>query len=207
TGMVTGSPTRCASLTACPMTRVTSAAVSVWGWAGVVSATAPAKPAPVSLRSRARTRACLANVDRTRKIWYARATFTTNLETQVRSSSTHLQWHSSCSRSWSPLPRARNRRTPATRRRAAGRCLRPRRSPRPPRGGNPRAPPGYTGRQPPPGPSPAEEEVDIRDRWRVGLPFYNRQPDNLHEAPLVRGEWWDPYDQNIVKGDYPVFGT
>ncbi len=72
---------------------------------------------------------------------------------------------------------------------------------------NTEEPTGYTGPPAPPETFPAEEEVDSRNRWRVGLPFYNRQPDNIHEAPLVRGQWWDPYDQNVLKGDYPVFGT
>jgi len=22
----------------------------------------------------------------------------------------------------------------------------------------------------------------------------------------VRGRWWDPYNQNVLKGDYPIFG-
>ena len=26
------------------------------------------------------------------------------------------------------------------------------------------------------------------------------------EAPYVKGEWWDPYNQNVLKGDYPIFG-
>src|SRR5262249_2539277 len=72
---------------------------------------------------------------------------------------------------------------------------------------NTEEPTGYTGPSRPPETFPAEEEVGVRDRWRVGLPFYNRMPSNLYEAPLVRGEWWDPYNQNVVKGDYPVFGT
>ena len=26
------------------------------------------------------------------------------------------------------------------------------------------------------------------------------------EAPYVKGKWWDPYNQSVLKGDYPIFG-
>ena len=32
--------------------------------------------------------------------------------------------------------------------------------------------------------------IPIRDRWRIGY----------------TGRWWDPYNQNVLKGDYPLFG-
>jgi len=32
--------------------------------------------------------------------------------------------------------------------------------------------------------------LPILDRWRIGY----------------RGSWWDPYNQNVLKGDYPIFG-
>jgi hypothetical protein len=32
--------------------------------------------------------------------------------------------------------------------------------------------------------------IPIRDRWRIGY----------------TGTWWDPYNQNVLKGDYPIFG-
>ncbi|TMK43928.1 MAG: hypothetical protein E6G55_11880, partial [Actinobacteria bacterium] len=32
--------------------------------------------------------------------------------------------------------------------------------------------------------------LPIKDRWRIGY----------------TGRWWDPYNQNVLKGDYPIFG-
>jgi hypothetical protein len=51
---------------------------------------------------------------------------------------------------------------------------------------------------------PADSSVPIPDRWRVGWPRYDRYP--AAETPYVRGEWWDPYDLNVLKGDYPIIG-
>jgi hypothetical protein len=47
--------------------------------------------------------------------------------------------------------------------------------------------------------------VPILDRWRLGLPDWNRYERPV-DAPYVRGRWWDPYNQNVLKGDYPVIG-
>lgn len=43
------------------------------------------------------------------------------------------------------------------------------------------------------------------DRWSVSMPDWHRyetQPD----APYVKGRWYDPFNRNKVKGDYPIFG-
>lgn len=49
----------------------------------------------------------------------------------------------------------------------------------------------------------------IEDRWRVGFPQWDRygrgHPVN-DDYPFVPGRWWDPYNQNILKGDYPILG-
>ena len=37
----------------------------------------------------------------------------------------------------------------------------------------------------------------IDDRWRIEPPPYDLN---------VKGHWWDPYNQNVLKGDYPVIG-
>lgn len=37
----------------------------------------------------------------------------------------------------------------------------------------------------------------LPDRWRITPPPYQRN---------VQGHWWDPYNQNILKGDYPILG-
>ena len=51
--------------------------------------------------------------------------------------------------------------------------------------------------------------VPIEDRWRVGFPEWDRygrgNPD-VDDQPYETGHWWDPYNQNVLKGDYPVIG-
>ena len=37
----------------------------------------------------------------------------------------------------------------------------------------------------------------LPDRWRIEPPPYQLN---------VKGHWWDPYNQNVLKGDYPIFG-
>ena len=39
--------------------------------------------------------------------------------------------------------------------------------------------------------------IAIPDRWRIGLP-----PDSRH----VKGNLWNPFRQNMIKGDYPIIG-
>lgn len=67
-------------------------------------------------------------------------------------------------------------------------------------------PTGFTGRTPPPEHPTTTDAVPVPDRWRLGIPPYDRYPDTDHEATAQRGHWWDPYRQNIVKGDYPLLG-
>jgi carboxypeptidase family protein len=43
------------------------------------------------------------------------------------------------------------------------------------------------------------------DRWNVSMPDWRRyetQPD----APYAKGHWYDPFNRNKLKGDYPIFG-
>lgn len=72
-------------------------------------------------------------------------------------------------------------------------------------------PPGFAGRS---GISPREEQenshfVPMEDRWRIGLPEYDRygqgHPRDF-EYPFVPGRRLDPYHQNVLKGDYPILG-
>jgi hypothetical protein len=51
--------------------------------------------------------------------------------------------------------------------------------------------------------------VPIEDRWRIGTPAWDRYGKGhppLDDYPLVQGAWWDPYNQNVLKGDYPIAG-
>ncbi|MFN0017296.1 MAG: hypothetical protein ACKVP0_03490 [Pirellulaceae bacterium] len=70
---------------------------------------------------------------------------------------------------------------------------------------------GFAGRS---GISPREAQensdfVPMEDRWRIGMPEYDRY-DQGHprdsEYPFVPGGKWDPYHQNVLKGDYPILG-
>src|ERR1700761_4194848 len=47
---------------------------------------------------------------------------------------------------------------------------------------------------PPPEAFP-EEWIPVPDRWRIV------------DALGVGGQWWDPYNQNVIKGDRPILGT
>lgn len=70
---------------------------------------------------------------------------------------------------------------------------------------------GFTG---PSGVAPTEDQesnhfVPVEDRWRSGFPEWDRygkgHPWGV-DYPYVEGHWWDPYNQNVLKGDYPIFG-
>src|SRR5262249_15658587 len=49
----------------------------------------------------------------------------------------------------------------------------------------------------------------IEDRWRLGFPQWDRYGKGHPPAgdyPYVEGHWWDPFNQNVLKGDYPIIG-
>lgn len=51
--------------------------------------------------------------------------------------------------------------------------------------------------------------VPIEDRWRIGFPYWDRYERNFPigiDYPYKLGAWWDPYNQNVLKGDYPIIG-
>ena len=50
---------------------------------------------------------------------------------------------------------------------------------------------------------------EARDRWRLGFPEYDRYGDRGgrgRDIPFTKGRWWDPYNQSVLKGDYPIKG-
>jgi hypothetical protein len=51
--------------------------------------------------------------------------------------------------------------------------------------------------------------VPIEDRWRVGFPEWDRyglgHPFG-QDYPYEEGHWYDPYNLNVLKGDYPIIG-
>jgi hypothetical protein len=51
---------------------------------------------------------------------------------------------------------------------------------------------------------------EARDRWRIGFPEYDRYGDKGargRDIPFKRGRWYDPYNQSVLKGDYPIIGN
>ena len=54
------------------------------------------------------------------------------------------------------------------------------------------------------------DRSEVRDRWRVGFPEYDRYGDRGgrgRDIPFTKGRWWDPYNQSVLKGDYPIHGN
>jgi hypothetical protein len=56
----------------------------------------------------------------------------------------------------------------------------------------------------------APDRQEVRDRWRIGFPEYDRYGDKGargRDIPFRKGRWYDPYNQSRWKGDYPVIGN
>ena len=73
------------------------------------------------------------------------------------------------------------------------------------------APLGYSGKS---GILPVDSQEDghfvpVPDRWRSGYSDWDRY-DKKHppgdDYPYKKGHWWDPYNLNALKGDYPIIG-
>jgi hypothetical protein len=59
---------------------------------------------------------------------------------------------------------------------------------------------------PQPGLAPDERVfVPMPDRWNISMPDWDRYGEH-GDHPYVSGRWWDPYNQNRFKGDYPILG-
>ncbi|MES2789757.1 MAG: hypothetical protein V4719_09055 [Planctomycetota bacterium] len=73
------------------------------------------------------------------------------------------------------------------------------------------APSGYTGNS---GIVPRESQtsghfVPVEDRWRSGFPEWDRYGSGyvgVDDVPYEVGHLWDPFNQNVLKGDYPIVG-
>ena len=51
--------------------------------------------------------------------------------------------------------------------------------------------------------------VPIEDRWRTGFPEWDRYEKDFPfgiDYPFKQGSLLDPYNQNVLKGDYPIIG-
>ncbi len=59
-------------------------------------------------------------------------------------------------------------------------------------------------------PQTDDSRREVRDRWRIGFPEYDRYGDKGgrgRDIPFRRNRWFDPYNQSVIKGDYPIFGN
>jgi len=55
----------------------------------------------------------------------------------------------------------------------------------------------------------APDRRETRDRWRIEFPEYDRYGDRGargRDIPFRKGRWYDPYNQSVLKGDYPIIG-
>ncbi|HKQ99837.1 MAG TPA: carboxypeptidase-like regulatory domain-containing protein [Pyrinomonadaceae bacterium] len=72
-------------------------------------------------------------------------------------------------------------------------------------------PTGYAGGQTvESAPQTKPDRREVRDRWRIGFPEYDRYGDRGargRDVPFRRGRWYDPYNQSVLKGDYPIIGN
>lgn len=50
-----------------------------------------------------------------------------------------------------------------------------------------------------------QDHVPAQDRWRNPFPAWERGSQT--DSPWDLGAWWDPYHQNVLKGDYALPGT
>ena len=68
-------------------------------------------------------------------------------------------------------------------------------------------PPGDTGEAKPLSPIPSDDMVfqAVPNRWGYDFPDYHRYP--FFEVPYVKGHWYDPFNRNKIKGDYPIIGN
>lgn len=74
-------------------------------------------------------------------------------------------------------------------------------------GGSALAPLGYVGHPLRIQAASAQDFIPIEDRWRIGFPDWDRYTlDKPGEYLYQHGHWWDPYNQNMLKGDYPIVG-
>ena len=106
------------------------------------------------------------------------------------------------------VPACSGRPTPPSPRR---RCRSRRRSSRSPSGpgwNRPSATPGRQASCPREGQSDAHF-VPVEDRWRIGYPEWDRYGKGHpvgNDYPYAPGRFLDPFNQNVLKGDYPIIG-
>ena len=56
----------------------------------------------------------------------------------------------------------------------------------------------------------APDRREVLDRWRIAFPEYERYGDKGsrgRDIPFRKNSWYNPYDRNVLKGDYPIIGN
>jgi hypothetical protein len=51
--------------------------------------------------------------------------------------------------------------------------------------------------------------IPLEDRWRIGFPSWDRYGQGhpiVTDYPYMLGNIWDPFNQNVLKADYPIIG-
>ncbi len=54
-----------------------------------------------------------------------------------------------------------------------------------------------------------DEYEAVEDRWRIGAPAWDRYGKGhprVFDYPYVLGKIYDPYNENVLKGDFPIYG-
>jgi len=54
-------------------------------------------------------------------------------------------------------------------------------------------------------PSESQNMTPEPDRWQIPMPEWTRY-EKEREPPYIQGHWYDPFNRNRFKGDYPIFG-
>ncbi len=55
-------------------------------------------------------------------------------------------------------------------------------------------------------PAPPTEPTALPNRWRIGFPAWRRYDNTRLDTVYAQQRWWDPFNRNVIKGDYPIFG-
>ncbi len=52
----------------------------------------------------------------------------------------------------------------------------------------------------------AAPPAPVPNRWRIGFPAWQRYDEAELDTVYARQRWWDPFNRNVLKGDYPILG-
>ncbi|MGH9673912.1 MAG: hypothetical protein ACRD44_12085, partial [Bryobacteraceae bacterium] len=55
-------------------------------------------------------------------------------------------------------------------------------------------------------PAAPAEQITVPNRWRIGFPSWQRYDNTRLDTIYAKERWWDPFNRNVYKGDYPIFG-